>query len=146
MKNAMHILTHLRHQPRFKKLAHYDCINKVQKLFPPHLQRLVRYGYIRNNILYFVLSHPGGKQEFDSIIGSIKTPLKLHPPLECRETAFNDIRAFVSYKASFKPAAKNPTVYRYHERSEGSFANRARDEKLRSIIESIRAIIHDQSD
>jgi hypothetical protein len=146
MKNAMHILTHLRHQPQFKKLAHYDCISTVKKLFPPHLQRLVRYGYIRNNILYFVLSHPGGKQEFDNIIGSIKTPLKLHPPLACQEAPFDDIRAFVSYKAPAKPAAKNPTVYRYHERAEGSFANRARDERLHSLIESIRTIIHDRED
>jgi len=115
-------------------------------LFPPHLQRLVRYGYLHNNILYYVLSHPGAKQEFDLIIGSIKTPLKLHPPEECSGMQWNDIRAFVSHKRPPRNVLKKvPTVYDYKERSHAAFTNKTKHAKLHRIIEQIRNIIDDRA-
>ncbi len=142
MKNASHILSSLRHKPQFKKLANFNCIQRIKMLFPPHLQRLVRYGYFHNNILYYVLSHPGAKQEFDLIIGSIKTPLKLYPPQECSEVIWSDIRAFVSHKRSLSAPKTVPTVYDYKERSHAKFTNNTRHEKLHRIIEQIRKIIN----
>jgi hypothetical protein len=91
MKNSAQILSHLQHQPQFSKLSQYECIKSVQKLFPPHLQRMIRYGYIRNGVLFFVFTHPGAKQEFDIIAESIKAPLKSHPPKSCTGSPFNDI-------------------------------------------------------
>ena len=92
MKNASHILASLRRKPSFSKLARFECIRRIEGLFPPHLRRLIRYGYLHNNILYFVLSHPGAKQEFDNIIASIKAPLKEYTPAECTQGAPDDIR------------------------------------------------------
>ncbi len=143
MKNATHILSSLRHQPQFKKLTHFECIKRIQTLFPPHLQRLVLYGYIRNQILYFVLNHPGAKQEFDIIIGSIKAPLKHYTPPECSDTSFSDIRAYVSHKRPLSETKKRPTVYQFHERSLGNFSNGTRHQTLHNIIENIRQIIHE---
>ena len=117
MKNASHILSSLQHRPQFKKLVRFACIKRIQTLFPPHLQRLVRYGYIHNKILYYVLSHPGAKQEFDNIIDSIKMPLKLHLPKECTGVGFNDIRAYVTHKRPAPPALRHPTSYYFKERS-----------------------------
>ena len=146
MKNASHILSSLRHKPQFKKLANFHCIQRIKMLFPPHLQRLVRYGYLHNNILYYVLSHPGAKQEFDIIIGSIKTPLKLYPPEECSDVTWSDIRAFVSHKRPRGSVLKKvPTVYDYKERSLAEFTNNTKHEKLHSIIERIRNIIDDRT-
>jgi len=142
MKNATHILSTLRHKPQFKKLGNFQCIQRIQMLFPPHLQRLIRYGYIHNKILYYVLSHPGAKQEFDIIIGSIKTPLKQHPPQECSTITWSDIRAFVSHKRPPKPFRKIPSVYQYKERSAARFTNETSHKKLHSIIEQIRQNIH----
>ncbi len=113
-------------------------------LFPPHLQRLVRYGYLHNNILYYVLSHPGAKQEFDIIIGSIKTPLKLHPPEECSGMQWNDIRAFVSHKRPLRAHKRVPTVYNYPERSHANFTNNITHHKLHLLLEQIRTLIHDK--
>lgn len=107
---------------------------------------MVRYGYVRNGILFFVLSHPGAKQEFDIIIDSIKTPLKAYPPPPCRNVPFNDIRAFVSHKRHVGLKTEKRTEVLYKERSNGSFDNPTTDEKLHKIIEEIRRLIHARSD
>jgi hypothetical protein len=146
MKNSAQILSHLQHQPQFSKLSQYACIKSVQKLFPPHLQRMIRYGYIRNNTLFFVFAHPGAKQEFDIIAESIRRPLKEHPPASCRGCAFDTIKGFVSHRPAAAPAVVKPQQLHYKERSAGRFTNHVSSEKLHAIIEKIRAIIHARED
>lgn len=139
MKNASHILALLQQRPTFSKLARFECIRRVRELFPPHLQRLIRYGYIHNNTLYFVLSHPGAKQEFDNIIASIKAPLRQYTPAECAQNPFGDIRAFVKHApAAVQPTGLKITAPHYHERANGTFENRSGHPKLHALIERIR--------
>lgn len=103
---------------------------------------MVSFAYVKHKVLYFVLSHPGAKQEFDIIITSIKTPLKLHPPLKCKEMEFEDIRAYVSHKpVQTEPDFTRETAPMYTEQSTGSFSNPVKDEKLHTIIEKIREVI-----
>lgn len=147
MKNASHILASLRHRPSFSKLVRYECIRRIQGLFPPHLQRLIRYGYFHQDILYFVLSHPGAKQEFDNIIASIKAPLKQYTPPECSSCVPLDIRAFVSHKNQTRSLATQKGLTRqsearYSERAEGDFENPARHHEIHRLIERIRTHIH----
>ncbi len=146
MKKASHILASLRQRPQFSKLARFECIRRIQGLFPPHLQRLIRYGYFHNGILYFVLSHPGAKQEFDNITASIKAPLKQFTPPECAETPPEDIRAFVTHTPPAAAEAPPPkeTAPDFPERAEGRFENPARHPKLHRLIERIRQHIHDR--
>lgn len=150
MKNASHILASLRQKPSFSKLARYECIRRIRGLFPPHLQRLVRYGYFHNDILYFVLSHPGAKQEFDNIIASIKAPLKQYTPPECPQGGPKDIRAFVTHMQAEKSAdetgLQRKTEAHYTERAEGRFENTLSDPQLHRLLERIREHIHDRSD
>jgi len=146
MKNCAHILSHLQHQPQFSKLSQYACIKSVQKLFPPHLQNLIRFGYIRNGILYFVFTHPGAKQEFDIIAESIKTPLRRHPPASCTNITFSDIKGFVSHTPPAVSELPPKNTERYKERSEGRFINNVSNEKLHAMIEAIRTVIHDRAD
>ena len=146
MKNSTQILSHLQHQPQFSKLSQYACIKSVQKLFPPHLQRMIRYGYIRNGVMFFVFAHPGAKQEFDIIAESIKTPLKTHPPASCRNCPFTDIKGFVTHRPAHFAATPRPAEERYRERAQGEFTNPVSNEKLHALIESIRAIIHARAD
>ncbi len=150
MKNASHILASLRQKPSFSKLARLECIRRIEGLFPPHLQRLIRYGYIHNNILYFVLSHPGAKQEFDNIIASIKAPLKHYTPPECSNGAPDDIRAFVSHKALAETKTERGWERRsevqYIERSKALFENPASHPELHRLIERIREHIHARTD
>ena len=150
MKNASHILASLRQKPSFSKLARYECIRRIEGLFPPHLQRLIRYGYFHNDILYFVLSHPGAKQEFDNIIASIKAPLRRYTPPECPPDGPKDIRAFVTHKGATKPSEEGAPARRsevhYAERAKGRFANGASHPELHRLIERIREHIHDRTD
>jgi len=142
MKNSAQVLSHLVHQPQYKKLAQHQCIDAVKALMPPHLQKMVTFAYVKQKVLYFVLSHPGAKQEFDIIITSIKTPLKLYPPQKCQEMPFEDIRAYVSHKPLVKEeSTTRETVPYYDEQSSGTFENPARDPKLHQIIEAIRKSI-----
>jgi len=145
MKNSAQVLSHLVHQPQYKKLSQHQCINVIKTLFPPHIQSMISFAYIKHKVLYFVLSHNGAKQEFDIIISSIKTPLKLHPPQKCKGMEFEDIRAYVSHKPLSKTTeVKKETEPHYEERALGEFTNTVRDEKLHKIIENIRTSIHDQ--
>ena len=150
MKNASHILASLRQKPSFSKLARFECIRRIQGLFPPHLQRLIRYGYFHNGILYFVLSHPGAKQEFDNIIASIKAPLRQYTPPECRQNSPEDIRAFVTHQRPALPKngaePQRDTEAHYAERAEGRFENTTSHPELHRLIERIREHIHDRSD
>jgi hypothetical protein len=145
MKNSAQVLSHIVHQPQYKKLSQHQCINVIKTLFPPHIQRMISFAYVKHKVLYFVLSHNGAKQEFDIIISSIKTPLKLHPPQKCKDLEFDDIRAYVSHKPKAKTSeVKKETVPYYEEQSLGEFENPASDEKLHNIIEKIRTSIHDK--
>ena len=145
MKNSAQVLSHIVHQPQYKKLTQHQCINAIKALLPPHLQTMVSFAYVKHKVLYFVLTHPGAKQEFDIIIASIKTPLKQYPPQKCQEMDFDDIRAYVSHKPLTKMTeVKKETVPLYEERSSGDFENSVKDERLHNIIEKIRASIHDR--
>ena len=145
MKNSSQILSKLQHQPQFSKLAQFTCLDRIQSLFPPHLQRLVAYSYLRNHIIYFVLKHPGAKQEFDIIIESIKTPLKQITPPECQGLEFFDIRAYVSHKQACVPSLVRDTIPHYTERSNAKFINIVTSEKLHALFEKIRKTIHDSN-
>ena len=147
MKNSAQVLAHIVNQPHYKKLAQHRCIDTIKALFPLHLQQMIAFAYVKYKVLYFVLNHPGAKQEFDIIIASIKTPLKLHPPKACQELDFEDIRAYVSHKPLEKEAEqKKETVPHYVERSNGTFENPAEDPRLHNIIEKIRKSIHARQD
>ena len=146
MKNATQIIFSLQNKPQFSKLSQFRCIKKIQELFPDHLQKMIVYGYIKNNIINFVLSHPWAKQEFDIIIQSIKTPLKHFTPPECINSTFTDIRAYVSFKP-YKDEALHlgsSSDEHFPERANAEFTNSVQDQKLSKIIEEIRKIIDDR--
>ncbi len=146
MKNANQILSSLQNKPQFSKLSKFRCIKKIQELFPLHLQNMIVYGYFKNNVLNFVLSHPWAKQEFDIIIQSIKTPLRQMPPQECCEVNISDIRAYVSFKPHKEDDLHGgcSTNELYPERANAEFTNNAQESKLHNVIEDIRKIIHDR--
>jgi len=141
MKNSKQLVSHLRSQSAMKPLSNLSCINSVKELLPARLHKFILFGYIRNNILFFALNHPGAKQEFDNIINSIKTPLKQLPPLACKNFNIYDVRAFVSHKKTTKLYEKKNTKELYDERSEANFTNDIKDEKPHSLAEEIRKII-----
>ncbi len=145
MKNSNQLVSHLRSQSAFSPLSNLSCINAVKELLPQRLHKFILFGYIRHNILFFALNHPGAKQEFDNIINSIKTPLKTIPPVQCSKFELHDIRAFVSHKKPMKFSTLAHQKQEYQERSHGDFENNVHDEKLHNIIEEIRHIINEKT-
>ncbi len=145
MKNSQQLVSHLRSQSAFSPLNNLTCINAVKDLLPQRLHKFILFGYIRHNILFFALNHPGAKQEFDNIINSIKAPLKKIPPRECKGFELFDIRAFVSHKKTLTFTPVNSHEEHYEERSQGSFENSVTNEKLHHIIEEIRQIINEKT-
>jgi len=141
MKNVTQILNIVQNKPQFSKLAKYKCIQKIQSIFTPALQRMIKFAYIKNNTLFFVLTHPGAKQEFDNNIQTIKSALNFHTPDECMEDNIKDIKAFVTHTPPIKVkiTPKKPQLYK--ERAEGNFEINIHDEKLNLLARSIQNII-----
>ncbi|MFT7860510.1 MAG: hypothetical protein ABXS93_06205 [Sulfurimonas sp.] len=148
MKNANDIIKTLQNQPQFSKLSHFHCIKKIQSLFTLPLQKMVKFAYIKNQTLFFVLNHPGAKQEFDNNIESIKSALKFVTPDECKEFSINDIKAFVTHTPTLKqkaPQAKGDTAPSYRERASGEITVQITDEKLNTLVKSIFNIIKEKN-
>ena len=146
MKNANQILKNIQNKPQFSKLSRYKCIDRIKSIFTPVLQKMVKFAYIKNDTLFFVLNHPGAKQEFDNNIQSIKSALNFHTPEECSETFIRDIKAFVTHSPNkvYEFKAKEPVLY--PERASGNVQVTIHDEKLNALVRSIQKIIKDKHD
>jgi hypothetical protein len=141
MKNASQIINSLQNKPQFSKLTQYGCIKRIESIFVPALQKMIKFAYIKNDTLFFVLSHPGAKQEFDNNIQHIKSALKFHMPDECKETLIHDIKAFVTHTPPKTLTMPTLQVVRYAERASGNFDILIKDEKLSRLVKSIQDII-----
>ena len=139
MKNSDQLVSHFRSQSAFSRLGSQPCIRAVKELLPPRLHRFILFGYIKHNIIFFALNHPGAKQEFDNIINSIKAPLKQMPPQECKNFDIFDIRAFVSHKKSLTFSTQEEVHFK--ERAKGNFENSLQDKSLHAMVEEIRNIV-----
>ena len=142
MKNASQIINSIQSKPQFSKLSKYKCIHRIQSIFNPALQRMIKFSYIKNDTLFFVLNHPAGKQEFDNNIQSIKSALKFVNPDECSDTVINDIKAFVTHspvKPPVEETKKKELLYK--ERASGDITINIKDERLNSLARSIQNII-----
>lgn len=150
MKNASQIINFIQSKPQFSKLSYYKCINIVQSMFTPPVQKMINFAYIKNKTLFFVFNHPVGKQEFDNNIQSIKSALNFHTPDECNandDKLFTDIKAFVTHTPKkalhVEDKKKNQT---YKERASGSINIEIKDEKLKQLVKSIQDIIKEHHD
>lgn len=147
MKNASDIIKTIQNQPQFSKLSHFQCIKKIQSLFNLPLQKMVKFAYVKNQTLFFVLNHPGAKQEFDNNIQSIKSALKFVTPPECEALYIADIRAFVTHTPNIRQQnlyIKTDTAPSYPERASGDLPVRIHDEKLNGLVRSIFEIIKEK--
>ncbi len=143
MKSASQIIDIIQNKPQFSKLSKVKCIEKIQSLFTQPVQKMVSFAYIKQNTLFFVFNHPAGKQEFDNSIQNIKSALKFHMPDECSATTVSDIKAFVTHTPRKKDTTTVGKIIKqtYKERSSGNFEVNITDQKLNSLVKSIRDII-----
>jgi hypothetical protein len=143
MKNARDIINSLQNRPQFSKLSRFGCIDRIRHSFSAPMQKMIKFAYIKNETLFFVLNHPGAKQEFDNNIQSIKSALKFVKPKECESLNIQDIKAFVTHTPLRRQEDQEEkiTAPHYTERASGDFAITTQDEKLQAIFQSIQSII-----
>ena len=135
MKNSSEILSHLKYRPEFKKINTNVTINRLINALPLKLKKGVKFGYIKNQTLFFVLTHPVYKMEFEYNKSLIKSLLKT-----AKIANVNDFKFFVTNQIERKEKKIEPTAY-YKERSNAIFENFCKDENLKNKFEEIRSLI-----
>jgi len=142
MKNASQIINIIQDKPQFSKLNKVKCIKKIQSLLISPVRKMINFAYFKADTLYFVFNHPAGKQEFDNNIQNIKNALNFAPPSECNGILIEDIRAFVTHTPKKKNILEDEKIKQtYKERATGEFKVDIKDEKLNTLVKSIRDII-----
>ena len=135
MKKINEILSHLKNNPEFSKINTSFLIMKFIDVLPLKLKKGVKFGYIKNQTLYFVLTHPVYKMEFEYNKADIKSLLK-----KFKIANVEDIGFFVTNIIEKKETKKTDEPL-YKERSYGIFENKVKDERLFRKFERIREII-----
>ena len=136
MKKVTDILTHLKYNPEFKKINSNDTIEKLIDALPLKLKKGVKFAYIKRQILFFVLTHPVYKMEFEYNKSLIKSLLK-----KANIANVDDIQFFVTNKIEKKEVIKEYQIPVFKERSYGLFENKSSNEKIHKMFEEIRNII-----
>lgn len=131
----LEIVKHLKNNPQFSKINSSLAIEKFVKLLPLKLSKGVKFGYVRNNILFFVLTHPVFKMEFEYNKALIKSILKNYQDIQC-----DDIKFFVTNVIEKKENIQ-VKIDTFSERSYGIFENKVKNPKLNKKFEEIRNLI-----
>lgn len=135
MKKINEILSHLKNNPEFSKINTSFLIKKFIEVLPLKLKKGVKFAYVKNQTLYFVLTHPVYKMEFEYNKADIKSLLK-----NFKIANVEDIGFFITNVIEKKEEQKAP-IFLYKERSYGIFENKVKDEYLFKKFEKIREII-----
>ncbi|AXH10089.1 hypothetical protein CP960_08470 [Malaciobacter halophilus] len=135
MKKVSTILNHLKQNPEFRKINTNEAIQRLINVLPMKLKKGIKFGYVKNDTLYFVLTHPVYKMEFEynkALINSLLSSAHM--------TSIKDVKFFVTNKREKK---QEEIIFyeKYDERSYGIFKNSLKDPKLHKIFEEIREII-----
>jgi len=135
MKKLNEILSHLKNNPEFRKINTSSTVEKFVDVLPLKLKKGVKFGYIKGQTLYFVLTHPVYKMEFEYNKADIKSLLK-----NANFENVNEIAFFVTNKIERK-SKKTLEEPLCEERSKGVFINKAKNQTLYKKFEDIRNII-----
>ena len=135
MKKINEILSHLKNNPEFSKINTSFLIKKFIEVLPLKLKKGVKFAYVKNQTLYFVLTHPVYKMEFEYNKADIKSLLK-----NFKIANVEDIGFFITNVIEKKEEPKEP-IPLYIERSYGIFENKAKNEQIFRKFEKIREII-----
>lgn len=135
MKKINEILSHLKNNPEFRKINTSSLIVKFINVLPLKFKKGIKFGYVKNQTLFFVLTHPVYKSEFEYNKADIKSLLK-----NFKIDDVEDIGFFVTNVIEKKAVPQEPDPL-FQERSYGIFDNKVKDEKLFKKFEKIREII-----
>ncbi len=153
MKNASQIINTLQCKPQFSKLITYRCVDKLKSSLLVSVQKNIKYGFVKNNTLYFILTTRLNKLDINNIINTIK--LILNSPMilesekfvECLGVKIEDVKIFTDPKPQKKYTAFTTTSHlkTYRERATGEMDVKIEDEKLKSLVQSVLEIIKERT-
>ena len=149
MKNASQIITTLQNKPQFSKLIESKCIQRLKSSLLLSIQHNIKYGYIKNNILYFVLTTRLNKLDIDNIINTIKmilnSPMILASDnfLDCLDAGIGDVQIYTDPKPKLEVKLFSTDAHNlfYKERASGDIKFEIEDKKLNELTQSILKII-----
>ena len=118
----MKYLVILKNNPNLERSTLHFLIIKFIDALPLKLKKGVKFGYVKTKTLYFVLTHPVYKMEFEYNKADIKSLLKFQDS-KCWRYSF-----FVTNVIE-KRGKKKKNLY-ILKRSYGIFENKAKDEKI----------------
>ncbi|HIQ28805.1 MAG TPA: hypothetical protein EYH42_09970 [Sulfurovum sp.] len=133
MKKASTILSHLTNQPQFRYLKKQICYTKYIKLLGKKYQKAIAFVYIKNNILYIAVTHPGFKMELNynkDVLKTVFTQFTNHDN-ECNMMQADQVVIFHSkYHPIRREKEKRITVPYYTELSSSDFNIESKDEEI----------------
>ncbi|MBE0491795.1 MAG: hypothetical protein IBX44_06045 [Sulfurospirillum sp.] len=139
MKDAKTIISHLKKNPLLNNLQKKECFSLLLGLLPKNFAIHVKFLYVKNDTLFFVLSHQSAKMEFNYkrnlIKGLLKQITNLH--VSCDFSHIKEVKSFISNKEMPKLHETQTTIF-YPERADGAFKNLSNDPKLYVLFEKIR--------
>src|SRR5574344_1756457 len=144
MKNINEILNHITNNPSYDKLNIFLEIKRFVNILPLKLKSGIKFVYIKNQTMHFVLTHQLFKVEFEHNKDTLKALLKMADIKDVSNFVFfvsNSVDNLIkkNSKNKDKKYIKKNMVIR--KKSVGIFENRAKDEKIFKKFESIREII-----
>ena len=154
MKNASQIINSIQYKPQYKKILEHKCIKRLTSALMLSVQRNIKYGYFKNNILFLTISATLDKYDKDNIINTIKmilnSPMILNSEkfMECQDIKIEDIKVYVDHKPkyNFTPYTSHTHDVHYFERANGDFNVDVKDEKLQRLLKEIQTIIKENHD
>jgi hypothetical protein len=149
MKNISQIITSLQSKPQYNKILQHKCIGRLLSALLLNIQNNIKYGYIKNDKLYIVISATLNKYDKDNIINTIKmilnSPMILESEkfVECLDITIEDVVVYTEHKPkiNFKPYKTSSHALTYHERASGEFMIDMKDERLNELAKEIQQII-----
>ena len=141
MKDSRSMISHLIKQPSFQKCEQIRCFERLLAVLPSTFTQWIKFLYIKNETLFFVLNHPCAKMEFNykrNLIKSLLSALINHHP-ECESLRVKEIQSFVTNVKDEAPhlLTQNGAIV-YPEQSKGTFKNHCENESLHALFETIR--------
>lgn len=144
MKKACDIIKSLQNLPHFHKLLELKCIENLKSVLLPTLQRIIKYAYIKNEILYLIFLTNLNKYDKDNITNTIKLLLNsqmlAEANLECKNIKIVDVVCKVDYKDRSIKKIYYSTIPKYTERATGKKCV-LKDATLQKIADEISSII-----
>jgi len=149
MKNASQIITTIQYKPQYKRILQHKCVQKLRSVMLPAIQKNIKYGYIKDSKLHFVISSTLNKYDQDNIINTIKMILngnmikKNDNLFECIDTNIEDVIVRVDHKpvTNYKPYTTRAHIIQYFEQASGTIKIDIKDEKLHQLAQDIQNII-----